>query len=207
MTEQVQRQVGRRERKKAQTRKALADAALRLFLERGFDQVTVTEVADAADVSVTTLFKHFPDGKEALLFDEDTDHEAALIAAVRERAPGQSILDAVRDRYLAEPALHTEHSAEFRRFLALIDSTPALRDYGHRMLLRHESALAAAIAAEVGAAADDLRAAALARFMLEAVQLADRQPDRRQALIDIVDLLKTGWGHYGTQPVRHSQTR
>ncbi|KJK57800.1 hypothetical protein UK12_14285 [Saccharothrix sp. ST-888] len=51
---------GRRERKKAATRRALADAALRLFLERGYEQVGIREIADAADVSTTTLFKHFP---------------------------------------------------------------------------------------------------------------------------------------------------
>ncbi|WP_280431681.1 helix-turn-helix domain-containing protein, partial [Nocardia brasiliensis] len=56
---------GRRERKKAANRQALADAALRLFLERGYDAVGVREIADAADVSVATLFKHFPGGKEA----------------------------------------------------------------------------------------------------------------------------------------------
>ena len=66
--------MGRRERKKAATRQALADAALRLFLEHGYDQVTVRDIAEAADVSTTTLFKHFP-GKEALVFDEDADHE------------------------------------------------------------------------------------------------------------------------------------
>ncbi|WP_280454554.1 TetR/AcrR family transcriptional regulator, partial [Nocardia brasiliensis] len=58
---------GRRERKKAANRQALADAALRLFLERGYDAVGVREIADAADVSVATLFKHFPGGKEALV--------------------------------------------------------------------------------------------------------------------------------------------
>jgi AcrR family transcriptional regulator len=51
---------GRRERKKAQTRKAIADAALELFSERGYDNVGVREVADAADVALSTLFKHFP---------------------------------------------------------------------------------------------------------------------------------------------------
>ncbi|HWO62981.1 MAG TPA: helix-turn-helix domain-containing protein, partial [Umezawaea sp.] len=60
---------GRRERKKAATRQALADAALRLFLERGFDAVGVREIADAADVATTTLFKYFPT-KESLVFDE-----------------------------------------------------------------------------------------------------------------------------------------
>ncbi|MFD6073807.1 TetR/AcrR family transcriptional regulator, partial [Amycolatopsis lurida] len=48
---------GRRERKKAATRQALADAALKLFLERGYDQVSIRDIAEAADVSTTTLFK------------------------------------------------------------------------------------------------------------------------------------------------------
>jgi AcrR family transcriptional regulator len=70
-------------------------AALRLFLERGFDDVTVAEVADAADVSVTTVFDHFP-SKEALVFDEEAEREVQLLGAVRERlatsvaSPGRS---------------------------------------------------------------------------------------------------------------------
>src|ERR1700733_12422280 len=95
--------VGRRERKKAATRQAIADAALRLFLERGYDEVSIRDIADAADVSTTTLFKHFT-GKEALVFDQDADREADLIAAVRQRAAGQSIPEALRqhviDHYL-----------------------------------------------------------------------------------------------------------
>lgn len=82
--------MGRRERKKAATRQAIADAALRLFLERGYDDVGIREIAEAADVSTTTLFKHFP-VKEALVFDEDAENEARLLAAVRERPAGQSI--------------------------------------------------------------------------------------------------------------------
>ncbi len=78
------RPLGRRERKKAATRRAIADAALRLFLERGYDAVGIREIADAADVSTTTLFKHFP-VKEALVFDEDDDQEERLLTAVRER--------------------------------------------------------------------------------------------------------------------------
>ncbi|MGI5525872.1 TetR/AcrR family transcriptional regulator [Streptomyces syringium] len=97
---------GRRERKKAQTRKALADAALELFLDRGYDQVGVKDVADAADVSVTTLFKHFP-CKEALVFDLDQDIEAALVAAVRERAPGVSVPQALREHLLTAVSPHT----------------------------------------------------------------------------------------------------
>ncbi|MFE0024869.1 TetR/AcrR family transcriptional regulator, partial [Amycolatopsis sp. NPDC059021] len=88
---------GRRERKKAATRKALSDAALKLFLARGFDNVTVAEIADAADTAVSTLFAHFPGGKEALVLGDGGEREAALTAAVRERAEGTSILDALRD--------------------------------------------------------------------------------------------------------------
>ncbi len=62
--------MGRRERKKAATRKAISDAATELFLERGFDEVSIREIAERADVSPTTVFAHFP-SKEALVFDED----------------------------------------------------------------------------------------------------------------------------------------
>src|SRR5919108_5317652 len=91
--------VGRRERKKAATRQAIADAALELFLERGYDQVSIRDIADAADVSTTTVFKHFT-GKEALVFDQDQDRESELITAVRQRAAGESIPHALRRHVL-----------------------------------------------------------------------------------------------------------
>src|SRR5690242_20625297 len=136
---------GRRERKKAATRQALVDAALELFLERGYDDVGVREVAEAADVSVTTLFKHFPDGKEALVFDQDDDREAALVAAVRNRPAGQSIPQALRRLLSDERSRQVRADPRFPDFLHLIDTTPALREYSRRMWLRHENALAAAI--------------------------------------------------------------
>lgn len=71
--------VGRRERKKAATRQAIADAALELFLEHGFDRVSVRDVAEKADVSTTTLFAHFP-SKESLVFDREEDVDARLRA-------------------------------------------------------------------------------------------------------------------------------
>src|ERR1700684_1954710 len=119
--------MGRRERKKAATRQALADAALRLFLEQGYDQVTVRDIAEAADVSTTTLFKHFP-GKEALVFDEDADNEGALVAAVRHRVPRQSIFAALRD-FLLRGMVGTGDIDAFR---TLIEDTPELTAYSHR---------------------------------------------------------------------------
>ncbi|MFD7511866.1 TetR/AcrR family transcriptional regulator [Streptomyces sp. NPDC059853] len=85
---------GLRERKKQQTRQHISDVATGMFLERGFDEVTVAEVAEAADVSVNTVYNYFP-AKEDLFLDrqeEIIDHPSLL---VRERAPGQSAAEAV----------------------------------------------------------------------------------------------------------------
>ncbi|MFG2859129.1 TetR/AcrR family transcriptional regulator [Streptomyces sioyaensis] len=182
---------GRRERKKAATRRALAEAALRLFLERGYEQVGIREIADAADVSTTTLFKHFP-VKEALVFDEDADQEARLLAAVRERSPGQSIPAALREHALCYRIAAVDSDADFTAFVDLVENTPALRDYGQRMWLRHETALACVIAEESGLA-DDPACAALAHFALEAPRAARDSADPRRAVTRAFDLLERGW--------------
>ncbi|MGW1176300.1 TetR/AcrR family transcriptional regulator [Kitasatospora sp. NPDC002543] len=186
--------MGRRERKKAQTRQSLADAALELFLERGYDQVGVKDVADAADVSVTTLFKHFT-GKEALVFDQDDDLEAALVAAVRERPPGRSIPQALREHLLLHQTRFAVHAADprFADFTRMVQETPALRDYSQRMWTRHEAALARAIAEAVGAPGDDVGCAALARFALAARGLILQHPDPRRAADEAFGLLEHGW--------------
>ncbi len=181
--------IGRRERKKAQTRQALADAALKLFLERGYDEVGVKEVADAADVSVTTLFKYFP-SKEALLFDQDDDIEAALVAAVHDRPPGSPIVEALHAHILRD----VSDGGPDEEFLRLIESTPALREYGRRMWMRHETALARAIAQESGAPPGDVRAAALARFALASRDLITAHEDPRAAAEEIFGCLARGWG-------------
>ncbi|MFI7410916.1 TetR/AcrR family transcriptional regulator [Streptomyces sp. NPDC049627] len=184
---------GRRERKKAQTRQALADAAMRLFTERGYDDVGVREVAAEADVAVTTLFKHFP-SKEALVFDEDEDKEAALVAAVRDRAPGQSVLHALRDHLMRNYEKVTGDTSAYAAMMNLVNATPALQDYMHRMWLRHETALTTAITEAVGAPEGDARVAALAHFALEAPRLLHGREDPQRALQEIFGLLEHGWG-------------
>ncbi|WP_405164953.1 TetR/AcrR family transcriptional regulator [Nocardia sp. NBC_01499] len=184
---------GRRERKKAANRQALADAAVNLFLERGYDAVGVREIADAADVSVATLFKHFPDGKEALVFDQDADREAALVTAVRERPAGRSIPQALRQLLHDERSRQVHTDPRFSEFRRLIDTTPALREHFRRIHLRHENALAAAIAADAGLPEDDPAAQALAHFALEAVTLVSGRDDAESALDRIFTLLDTGW--------------
>lgn len=186
-------ETGRRERKKAATRQALADAALELFLERGYDAVGVREIADTADVSVATLFKHFPDGKEALVFDQDTHRETALVTAVRERPTGQSIPQALRRLLRDERSRQARTDPRLADFLRLIDTTPALREYFRRMWLRHENALAAVIAADTGLPEGDAGCQALAHFALEAVTLVRGRDDAESALDRIFALLDTGW--------------
>jgi AcrR family transcriptional regulator len=88
---------GLRERKKRQTKQAIADAALKLFGERGFDEVTVAEIARAADVSEQTVYNHFPT-KERLLFGDD-EEMAAMMQALR--APGASPVQYFRSETLA----------------------------------------------------------------------------------------------------------
>ncbi|MEK8169835.1 TetR family transcriptional regulator [Streptomyces sp. M19] len=124
---------GRRERKKAATRKALSDAALRLFLERGFDKVTVAEIADAADTAVTTLFAHFPGGKEALVLGDGEERRASLAAAVRERPEGVPILEALREFLATRGPFDADPDPEFRHRTDLVVSTPALRAHARTL--------------------------------------------------------------------------
>ncbi|MGK4597243.1 TetR/AcrR family transcriptional regulator [Amycolatopsis sp. w19] len=183
--------LGRRERKKAATRQALADAALNLFLERGYDQVSIRDIAEAADVSTTTLFKHFP-GKEALVFDESQDREARLVAAVREREEGQSIVEALRAYVLTTWLPITTHP-QYAEFTALVNGTPALQEYGERMWTRHAAALGAAIAEETGVSSEDIACRALARFVLDIPALTRGRKDPREDVERIFDLLEAGW--------------
>ncbi|WP_433237174.1 TetR/AcrR family transcriptional regulator [Streptosporangium sp. CA-135522] len=183
--------VGRRERKKAATRQAIADAALQLFLERGYDRVSIRDIAEAADVSTTTLFKHFP-GKEALVFDQDEDREAELVAAVRQRPAGQGVVDALREHVLTSWLPVATHP-RLAEFTDLVDSTPALQEYAERMWTRHAAALSAAIADDAGVSHDNIACHALARFVLEIPALTRGRQDPRTAVEEVFGLLAHGW--------------
>ncbi len=182
---------GRRERKKAATRRALSEAAMRLFLERGFDNVTVREIAEATDVSTTTLMNYFPT-KQALVFDLEGELERSLVAAVAERPPDVSVLDALRDYMHArvERAVSGRHATGFMK---LVLSTPALGDYWRTMWLRHEDALARTLVQELGRSEGDLRCGALAHFVLEAFTLATQSTDAIRMIDTAFDILEHGW--------------
>ncbi|TCC54905.1 TetR/AcrR family transcriptional regulator [Kribbella pittospori] len=119
-------ETGRRERKKQQTRQAISDVATTLFLERGFDAVTVAEVARAADVAVQTVFNHFP-AKEDLFFDEP-GWWTGPARAVREAPAGADPVNVLEAAYLSETRERFEvgHLATWKQFVRTIESSPAL---------------------------------------------------------------------------------
>jgi AcrR family transcriptional regulator len=186
--------IGRRERKKAATRKAISDAATLLFVERGFDEVSIREVAEAADVSPTTVFAHFPQ-KEALVFDEDDAQRDMLVGAVRDRAAGTSVSKALHDLYRRELiGLAFDPTGENRRqFMQLITGTPALQDYATRMWLRHEDALADAIAETTGQSEPDAETRVYARMVLQLQILAFEHDDAAATIEAGFRILDRGW--------------
>jgi AcrR family transcriptional regulator len=192
--------IGRRERKKMTTRLAIADAALRLFLEKGYEEVTLTEIADLADVAVTTLFTHFPDGKESLVFGNvgsdapaREDRGSLMLAAIERRPAGTGVLDAIEAFISARGPFAENAPPESARRLRLIRDTPALRAYARDQWLRTADSVAAALARSGGAKYDDTTITALARFALEAPDLASDDLHPRQALHQIFDHLRAGW--------------
>ncbi|GAB3487052.1 TetR/AcrR family transcriptional regulator [Nocardiopsis coralliicola] len=183
---------GRRERKNAATRRALAQAALQLFLEHGYDQVTVRDVAEAVDISTPTVFKHVPDGKQALIFDDGTERRESLLAAVHDRPKGQTVMAALRAFFAGRGPFAADAGPEHRRTTELIMATPALRDYTRTLWIRCEAPLAAAIAAEIGGDPSGVTARAAARYVLEIPQLVADEPAPRAALDTVFDLLEHG---------------
>ncbi|MCX5532021.1 TetR family transcriptional regulator [Streptomyces sp. NBC_00006] len=191
---QTQQTPGRRERKKAATRKALSDAALRLFLERGYDNVKVAEIAAAADTALTTLFAHFPGGKEALILGDSEERKTSLTAAVRERADGVSVLDALHEFMAGRGMFSDDLDNEFRRRLDLVVTTPALRRHARTLWVECEDALADVIAEETeGLDAGDVSLRILARYILELPDLVATDPAPRESLAAAFDRFRRGW--------------
>src|SRR5437867_7055261 len=130
---------------------------MRLFVQRGFDHVKVSDVAEAAGVSEKTVFNYFPT-KEDLFYDEVPAREAALVAAVRGRGRGESILSALRRLQIAEcPRLCSPGFATFAR---IIEESPALLAKELEVMARFVQVLGDAIQAELAVEERDARIAA-----------------------------------------------
>src|SRR4051794_21609638 len=162
---------GLRERKKEQTRELIAEAARRLFAERGFERVTVAEIAREADVSIQTVFNYFPT-KEDLVYWRLESFEDELLAAIRDRDPGQSALDAFGGFVLEPRGLLGKHDAEARERLAavtrMIAESPALLAREQQIFAGYTASLAALLAEEQGAGSDDVAAWVAANAMMGA---------------------------------------
>ncbi|MFI9721196.1 TetR/AcrR family transcriptional regulator [Streptomyces sp. NPDC052396] len=137
--------VSLRERKKLQTRAVIWSTAAELFIERGYDHVSVAEVAAAAQVSKMTVF-NYVSTKEDLILGPMEVHLADAAHAVRDRRPGESVVAAVRGQFLRALAEHDASvglcdSEAVLRVLRLIDRTPALRERRHQFALRAQQLL------------------------------------------------------------------
>jgi AcrR family transcriptional regulator len=205
---------GLRERKKRQTREAIAAAAMALFRERGFDAVTIADIARAADVSEKTIFNYFP-AKEDLVFREGGERRAAIIQAIRDRAAGESFVAPFRaatmrflDRVARDPV------EEIVAIPRLVAGSTALRN---RLFLgwEEESAvLGPILAEEAGEPEDDLAPVVVARALAWTHRLTFRAAfrrllageDQRAVAADLraqadraYDLLEAGLAGYGVR--------
>lgn len=189
--------VGRRERKKLQTRQALRAAALRLFTERGFDATTVEDITDAADVAPRTFFLHFP-SKEAVLLGDGTELARALVTALAGRPEDECVFAAMRAAVLdvvAERAL--DHDALVLR-ARLMDEAPSLMARNLEQYSEVARQLAREIARRTDEDADrDLYPALLASAVMNALGVAIRLWYRRGAREPLVELVAEGLDRLG----------
>jgi AcrR family transcriptional regulator len=207
---------GMRERKKQRTRDLIRETAVRLFMERGFDQVTVVEIAREADVSEATVYTHFPT-KEDLVYGRMEAFEQELLDAVRNRPPGESALDAYAGFVFSIRGLLTEEGGDEQvaAWARLVLESPALLNREHQVFAHHTAALAELLAEETAAPADDLTPWLAAntligfhRAVLDYVRRQALAGRRNPALTRAVrrqgdralELLRDGLGDYAVKP-------
>jgi AcrR family transcriptional regulator len=213
--------MGLRERKKEQTRQLIAETAQRLFADRGFEQVTVAEVARHAQVAVATVFNYFPT-KEDLFFYPLEAFGARLVDAIGARAVGEPVLVAFRRFLLESGGLIAQVEAgdaqaleRLRTVNRVIAASPALLAREQQAIARTADALAALLATETAAPADDVTAQVAANTLMGAHRallgytrrrlLADEGPARlasdvRRLARRAFALLEHGLGDYAPRP-------
>ena|SRR5215211_3766943 len=169
----VAAELGLRERKKQRTRRLIAETARRLFAERGFDHVTVAEIAREAEVAPATVFNYFPT-KEDLFYSRLEAFEERLLAAIRDRAQGQSILAAFGDFVLDQqgvlarrgPVGEDDATTQIQTITRVITGSPALLARERQIFDRYAKALAAVIAEDIGTEPGDTVSHVVANALL-----------------------------------------
>jgi AcrR family transcriptional regulator len=196
---------GLRERKKRETRRNLSAAATRLFAERGFDAVTVAEVAKAADVSTKTVFNYF-ETKEDLVLEHRDELDSALMSALRERGASESIVSVVR-RHTIElvtrvSAVPLERRSAFRK---VFQAAPSVQARWRELQSRHELTLATLLAEQTGARPDDVEPQLVASLISAITRLAfgaGKRKTQAELVADIeraCSLLERGLRDYGVR--------
>jgi AcrR family transcriptional regulator len=169
MVRSMTAQLGLRERKKRRTQQLLSDTARRLFSERGFEQVSIAEIAREAEVSEQTVFNYFST-KEDLVYSGLEAFEDQLLTTIRARPPGQPVIAAFGD-FILEPrgllaAKDDAAAGELMSLTRMIAASPALLAREQQILARYTDALAQLIAGETGSRAGDLRPYVVANALI-----------------------------------------
>jgi AcrR family transcriptional regulator len=162
---------GLRERKKRATRDALARAALELFVERGYHETTLAEIAEVAGVSTRTIFAYFP-SKEDILFATMQTMRDALAQALADRPAGTDALTALQEFILSSAHEKTELDHRLGRVIA---ADPTLSSHKRARIAEFQEVLAAAIADDLGVGPDDLRPQVAAASLTAAFEVLERQ--------------------------------
>ncbi|HEX5406269.1 MAG TPA: TetR family transcriptional regulator [Pseudonocardiaceae bacterium] len=182
--------LGLRERKKAKTRAAIREHAMRLFREQGYAETTVDQIADAAEVSPSTFFRYFPTKEDVVLHDE---FDLLLMAAFRgqpvELTPIEAVRAALRAVFAAMPEADKERDRERRQ---LVRDVPELRMAVLDEYTRSLRLLAGLIAERYGLAENELRVRVFAGAMV-GVALATLDIEEEQSLPDVLDVLDKGF--------------
>jgi AcrR family transcriptional regulator len=181
---------GRRERKKLETRAALEAAALRLFAERGYEQTTVDDIAEAADVAVRTFFRYFQSKQHVLFGDVALDIAARLRAALRARPAGESPVEAVGAALGAMELDDPEQQRQVLDRLRLLERLPELGGTYHMLFQQLHDVIAVEVAERTGRPATDLHPqllAAAATASLKAALTVFESTGGRRPLAELRD--------------------
>ena len=182
-----------RERNRVRTRDEIEAAALRLFLERGYDAVTVEQIADEAGVSARTFFRYFP-VKEDVVFGDHADAVARLREELARTEAGGSLLARIRRSVLKVQQHGSRPELQVAR-ARLVGSTPALRARNYQLVEDFEDAVTDAIAAEIGS---DEEARARAMIVAGGIFGALRGARRAAAALPHPDPLRLVEGAFDT---------
>jgi AcrR family transcriptional regulator len=163
-----------RERKKLRTHRALADAALRMFGEQGFDKTTLEELADAAEVSKSTFFRFFP-AKEAVAIEAEAELWQAYLSALADRQLSGPVLGELHQTLAAAVAgLDPGWDQRFLATRRLVAAEPALLAYVEHYRAGIRNQVIDCLAGKLGLSPEDLRLHVLAELAVTAFSVSGR---------------------------------